>query len=56
MLTRSGTFWQRDSYDHIVRDIEQLEAFQAYIAKNPTKARLNAGEFLHSAAMYRVDW
>ena len=39
-LRKSGTLWQRDSYDHIVRDAKQLEAFKRYIADNPTKAQL----------------
>jgi type I restriction enzyme R subunit len=46
----SGAFWQRQSYDHIVRDYEQLEAFQQYIALNPVKAGLQADQFiLHQA-------
>ncbi len=39
-LAGSGTFWQRESYDHIVRDLDQLERFQNYIGANPSKARL----------------
>lgn len=51
-LQRSGVLWQRESYDHIVRDREQLHAYQAYIAANPAKAKLSSGEFLHAAADY----
>jgi type I restriction enzyme R subunit len=48
----SGTFWQRESYDHIVRDLQQLAAFQEYIAANPAKARLRPDEYVHSRASY----
>ena len=51
-LKRSGDFWQKHSYDHIVRDATELRAFQRYIAENPTKAGLKAGESLHRP----VEW
>ena len=51
---RTGGLWQKESYDHIVRDTEQLGAFQAYIRANPAKAKLGAGEFLLSEASYTV--
>jgi putative transposase len=38
LLHRSGTFWQAESYDHIVRSLEQLQAFRKYIRENPMKA------------------
>ncbi len=50
-----GQFWQRQSYDHIVRDLEQLEAFRKYIRANPERARLKDGEFLYSSAEYVPD-
>ena len=40
LLGRSGTFWQDESYDHWVRDAEELERIVAYIAANPVKAGL----------------
>ncbi len=51
-LQRSGTFWQPESYDHIVRDLEQLVAYHEYIAGNPARAGLE----LPGAAMYRAEW
>ena len=33
-------FWQHESYDHWVRDDEELERIVAYIAANPVKANL----------------
>ncbi len=46
-LGRSGVFWQRHSYDHIVRNESELHAFGDYIRMNPSKACLREGEFLH---------
>jgi type I restriction enzyme R subunit len=46
-LGKSGRFWQQDGFDHLVRSIEQFEHFRQYIAQNPVKAKLCAGEFVH---------
>ena len=46
--------WQKHSYDHIVRDQEQLWAFQRYIRRNPEKAGLRDGEFLLAEAEYET--
>jgi len=49
-LGRSGTLWMEESYDHIVRDGEELFRIQQYVRRNPEKAKLKAGEFsLHEA-------
>ena len=40
ILKRSGTFWQSESYDHWVRDDDELERIVNYIAVNPVKAGL----------------
>lgn len=45
MLQRTGSVWQRHSYDHIVRHETELAAFQRYIAENPIKAGLRLGEY-----------
>ncbi len=43
MLTRTGKpFWQRESYDHWVRDGQELERIAAYIESNPVKAGITA--------------
>jgi len=54
LLNRNESFWQRESYDHIVRDAEQLEAYQQYIGVNPLKAKLREGEFILSSAVYQI--
>jgi putative transposase len=43
----SGTFWQGESFDFLVRTPEQFEAIRRYIEENPIRAKLRAGEFLH---------
>ena len=46
LLGRAGAFWQAETYDHIVRSEEQLAHYRRYIAANPVKANLRAGEYL----------
>lgn len=40
MLRRSGTLWEPESYDQIVRDEKQLWRVVQYIGRNPAKAGL----------------
>lgn len=47
ILHRSGPFWQQESFDHCVRDEEELERIFDYIENNPVKARL---------CKYREEW
>jgi len=39
-LKRSGQFWNHESYDHYVRDEQELERIIKYILYNPVKAEL----------------
>ena len=48
-LGRRGRFWQQDGFDHLVRSDEQWRYLREYIAGNPARARLEAGEFVHYA-------
>lgn len=45
-------FWQHESYDRIVRDLEELARFRRYIANNADKARLSPDQYFH----YSADW
>ncbi|HXR03738.1 MAG TPA: DNA polymerase III subunit alpha, partial [Verrucomicrobiae bacterium] len=45
LLGRAGEFWQPESFDHIVRNEQQLEKFSRYIQENPVKAGLREGEY-----------
>jgi REP element-mobilizing transposase RayT len=46
------SFWQKESYDHWVRDADEFERIRAYIENHPVKAGLvrNASEYPWSAA------
>ncbi len=35
-----GTFWQEESYDHWIRDVEELERVILYVEHNPVRAKL----------------
>ena len=36
LLGRTGSLWQKESFDHIVRGPEQLERIERYIHDNPS--------------------
>ena len=40
LLGRTGQFWQRETYDHIVRSGEEMQRIIAYTINNPVKAGL----------------
>ncbi len=40
LLSRTGTFWQREYFDHLVRGQSHLLKFAQYIEENPPKAGL----------------
>lgn len=40
ILERTGSFWHNESYDHYVRDDEELARIIKYILNNPVKAGL----------------
>lgn len=40
ILGRSGQFWQRESYDRVIRDNKELERTIKYVLYNPVKANL----------------
>jgi REP-associated tyrosine transposase len=44
---KSGALWQGESFDHIVRSLEQLKRLQEYIRNNPVKAGLQPDEFTY---------
>jgi REP element-mobilizing transposase RayT len=39
-LNRSGVFWQKEYYDHLVRDPQEFDRILKYILENPEKAGL----------------
>jgi REP element-mobilizing transposase RayT len=40
LLKRTGAFWHHESYDHVVRNIEELRRIVNYVLLNPVKAGL----------------
>ena len=50
IVDRTGTFWQVDQFDHLVRSYEKFELLREYIKTNPARANLNEGEYLHYSA------
>ncbi len=52
------TFWQDESYDHWVRDEEELLRIIAYIENNPVNAGLcqQPQQWLWSSSRYRNRW
>ena len=40
ILGRSGSFWQDESYDHVIRDETKPERMIQYVIYNPVKANL----------------
>ena len=50
LLGREGAFWQRESYDHIVRDQEDFAKQRKYVLANPVKAGLVDWEFVGEGA------
>ncbi len=45
-LGQTGSLWQRDYFDRLVRDAAHLARCVRYIRKNPEKAKLREGEFM----------
>jgi REP element-mobilizing transposase RayT len=39
-LKRSGTVWQDESFDHVIRDSESLEEKIRYVCENPVRKGL----------------
>ncbi len=56
-LGRAGTpFWQAESYDHIIRDREELAIFRRYIQSNPHEAGLKGTAFRYHRAEWMDRW
>ncbi len=56
LLARQGTFWQSESYDHWIRDADELERIIRYVELNPVKAGLvkNPEDWVWSSASHRL--
>ena len=46
ILKRHGEFWQREYYDHLIRDGKDLARIVDYIRENPAKANLQNSQWV----------
>ncbi|MBN1517371.1 transposase [Candidatus Sumerlaeota bacterium] len=49
ILKRTGAFWQREYYDHLIRNEEDFVNHIDYVLKNPSVARLKDWKWIWSA-------
>ena len=49
-LGRSGALWQKEYYDHLIRDREQLTRALRYVAENPERAGLRNWPYVYVSA------
>ncbi|WP_395749081.1 transposase [Prosthecobacter sp.] len=50
LMTRAGRVWQPESFDRVIRDLDELRRTREYIEKNPRGLRM--GEF----HLHRAEW
>jgi REP element-mobilizing transposase RayT len=55
ILGRSGGFWQREYYDRLIRDGDELERAVRYVVRNPERAGLKGWRWVWSAGG-EEDW
>lgn len=57
LLSRAGSFWQPEYWDHFMRNEEQLRKAVRYIENNPVKARLceSPADWLFSSGRFRDE-
>jgi hypothetical protein len=48
-LGRTGTFWQREYYDRLIRNDGELDRAVDYVLRNPEKAGLKGWKWVWSA-------
>lgn len=46
-LGRKGDLWQPEPFDRLVRNAEEFESYQRYIAENPIRANLSSDQYLY---------
>jgi putative transposase len=52
ILKRSGPFWQREYYDYLIRNGDQLDRAIRYTAENPVRAKLKNWKWVYVSK----DW
>jgi len=54
ILDREGRFWQREYYDHLVRDQEEFERLIQYVLDNPIRANLTNWQWVWAFEKYKA--
>lgn len=54
ILNREGKFWQREYYDHLVRNQEEFERIIQYVLDNPIKANLKNWQWIWAFEKYKA--
>ena len=49
-LSRSGPLWQKEYYDHLIRDGEQLKRAIRYTVENPLRAGMKKWPYVYASA------
>jgi putative transposase len=52
LIVQSGSLWQKENYDHLVRDQVELLKIRKYIAENPAKAGISTVE----GKLFQAAW
>lgn len=55
ILARTGSFWQDDSFERLIRSVRQLESASRYVVENPVKAGLVGWPWVHRFAPPSCD-
>jgi len=55
-LGKSGSVWQEESWDRLIRNEEHFFRCLSYIQGNPEKARLSPNEYTQYARNYDTTW
>ena len=50
LLSRSGPLWQKEYYDHLIRDGAQLKRAIRYTTENPIKAGMKSWPYVYASA------
>ncbi len=54
ILGKSGEFWERESYDRLVRNAQDLERIVRYVVENPVKANLKNWKWVWCSAAFSL--
>ena len=49
-LSRSGPLWQKEYYDHLIRNGEQLKRAVRYTVENPLRAGMKKWPYVYASA------